>query len=173
MLQPDWFSQISSILKYSPWLSVLSLQLFVFFLVGGKVERLGQWKSFPSISNCKPFYHFISLFPMHILLKHFEMDWRYYAVSTPPTRILHGYFRKRICSCCCLVTQSIWLFATSWTVAHRALLSMGLSRQEYWSGFPFLLQGVLSDSGIKPIFPVLQEVSLPLSHLGSLKYAST
>ena len=29
------------------------------------------------------------------------------------------------------------LFATSWTVAHQALLSMEFSRQEYWSGLPF------------------------------------
>ena len=29
------------------------------------------------------------------------------------------------------------LFATPWTVAHQASLSMGFSRQEYWSGLPF------------------------------------
>ena len=32
----------------------------------------------------------------------------------------------------------VWLFATPWTVAHQAPLSMGFSRQEYWSGLPFL-----------------------------------
>ena len=31
----------------------------------------------------------------------------------------------------------VWLFATPWTVAHQAPLSMGFSRQEYWSGLPF------------------------------------
>ena len=31
----------------------------------------------------------------------------------------------------------VWLFATLWTIAHQTLLSMGFSRQEYWSGFPF------------------------------------
>ena len=30
----------------------------------------------------------------------------------------------------------VWLFATLWTVAYQALLSMGFSRQEYWSGLP-------------------------------------
>ena len=30
----------------------------------------------------------------------------------------------------------VWLFATLWTAAHQALLSMGFSRQEYWSGVP-------------------------------------
>ena len=37
----------------------------------------------------------------------------------------------------------VWLFATPWTVARQAPLSMGFSRQEYWSGLPFsLLQGI-------------------------------
>ena len=31
----------------------------------------------------------------------------------------------------------VWLFATPWTVAHQAPLSMGFSKQEYWSGLPF------------------------------------
>ena len=35
----------------------------------------------------------------------------------------------------------IWLFVTLWTVAHQAPLSIGFSRQEYWGGLPFLLQG--------------------------------
>ena len=34
------------------------------------------------------------------------------------------------------------LFATPWTVAHQAPLSMGFSRQEDWSGLSFLLQGI-------------------------------
>ncbi|XP_055267956.1 WW domain-containing transcription regulator protein 1 isoform X2 [Moschus berezovskii] len=40
--------------------------------------------------------------------------------------------------------------ATSWTVAHQALLSMGFPRQEYWSGLPFPSLGDLPDLGIKP-----------------------
>ena len=39
------------------------------------------------------------------------------------------------------------LFATPWTVVHQAPLSMGLSRQEYWSGLPFPPPGDLPDSG--------------------------
>ena len=52
----------------------------------------------------------------------------------------------------------IWLFATLWTVAHQAPLSMEFSRQEYWSGMPWLLPGDLPDPGIKPTsltFPAL------------------
>ena len=40
------------------------------------------------------------------------------------------------------VFSHVQLFATPWTVAHRALLSMRFSRQEYWSGFPLLTLGI-------------------------------
>ena len=47
------------------------------------------------------------------------------------------------------------LFVTSWTVAHQALLSMGFSRQEYWSGLPFSPPADLPDSGIELSSPAL------------------
>ena len=66
----------------------------------------------------------------------------------------YGYLL--LCNCCCMHAlyildinplsdrysymlgcfSCVWLFATLWTVALLALLSMGLSRQEYWSGLP-------------------------------------
>ena len=42
------------------------------------------------------------------------------------------------------------LFATLWTVARQAHLSMGFSRQEYWSGLPFPPLGDIPDLGIEP-----------------------
>ena len=53
------------------------------------------------------------------------------------------------------------------TVAYQAPLPMGFSRQEYWSGLPFLPPGDLTDPGIEPTFPVapaLQVDSLLLNH---------
>ena len=47
------------------------------------------------------------------------------------------------------------LFATLWTIACQALLSMGFSRQEYWSGSPFPPPGYLRNPGIKPTSPEL------------------
>ena len=44
----------------------------------------------------------------------------------------------------------VWLFATLRTVACQALLSMGLSRQEYWSALPCPPPGDLPDPGVKP-----------------------
>ena len=49
---------------------------------------------------------------------------------------------------------------TPWTVARQAPLSMGFSRQEYWSGLPFPSLGDLPDPGIKPGSPAVQADSL-------------
>ena len=48
-----------------------------------------------------------------------------------------------------------------WTVARQAPPSLGFSRQEYWSGLPFLPPGDLPDPGIEPGSPALQADSLP------------
>ena len=53
--------------------------------------------------------------------------------------------------------------AAAWTVAHQAPLSMGFSRQEYWSGLPFPTPGDLPDPGMEPASPAWQVGSLPLS----------
>ena len=42
-----------------------------------------------------------------------------------------------------LVAQSCQILVTPWTVAHQAPLSMGFSRQEYWSGLPFPSPGIV------------------------------
>ena len=47
------------------------------------------------------------------------------------------------------------LSATPWTAAYQASLSMGFSRQEYWSRLPFPSLGDLSNPGIEPVSPVL------------------
>ena len=52
------------------------------------------------------------------------------------------------------------LFATPWTVAYQGPLSMGFSRQEYWSGLPFPSPRDLPDPGIELGCPALQAYSL-------------
>ena len=46
--------------------------------------------------------------------------------------------------------RRVWLFATPWTVALQAPLSMGVSRHEYWSGLPCPPPGDLPNPGIEP-----------------------
>ena len=55
----------------------------------------------------------------------------------------------------------VQVFKTLWTVAHQGPLSMGFSRQEYWSGLPFPPPGDLSNPGIEPRPLALQANALP------------
>ena len=55
----------------------------------------------------------------------------------------------------------VLLFEIPWTVVYQASLSMGFSRQEYWSGLPLPSPGDLPDPGIKPKSPALQADTLP------------
>ena len=60
-----------------------------------------------------------------------------------------------------LVAKSCLTLEIPWTIACQVPLSMGFSRQEYWSGFPFPSPGDLPDPGIQPGSPVLQADDWP------------
>ena len=61
----------------------------------------------------------------------------------------------------------VQLFSSLWTVASQAPLSMGFSRQEYWSGLPCPSPGDLPNPGIEPESPALQADCLHLEPPGS------
>ena len=65
------------------------------------------------------------------------------------------------------------LFATLWTVAHWAPLSMGFSRQEYWRGCHFLLQGILPTQESNPHLLHWQAEALQLSRQRLLQMPSS
>ena len=58
------------------------------------------------------------------------------------------------------------VLSDSWTVASQIPLSMGFSKQEYWSGLPFPSPGNLPDPEIKPNCPELQADYLSSEPLG-------
>ena len=72
------------------------------------------------------------------------------------------YFFIVLCS-----FSHVQIFVILKTIAHQAFLSMGFSRQEYWSGVPFPLPEDLPDPGNEAASPSLQADSLPLSYWGS------
>ena len=81
----------------------------------------------------------------------------YYSVQHPSDgNLLVGVFIFHLfqdscclCVCVCMLSRfsHVWLFATLWTVARQAPLSMGFSRQEYWSGLPFPPLGIFLIQG--------------------------
>ena len=54
----------------------------------------------------------------------------------------------------CMRAKSLQLFATPWTIAYQAPLSMGFSRQEHWSGLPCPPPEDLPNPVIKPLSPI-------------------
>ena len=65
------------------------------------------------------------------------------------SKVIHGQKEESMCACS-IVPDS----ATLWTVICQAPLSMGFSRQEYYSRLPFPPPGDLPDPGIEPASPV-------------------
>ena len=79
-----------------------------------------------------------------------------------------GAYAQLCLTLCCF--SSVQIFATPWTVARQAPLSMRFSRQEYWSGLSHPPPGDLSNPGIEPMSLVCllhwQVGSLPLAPCG-------
>ena len=59
------------------------------------------------------------------------------------------------------------LFATPWTVAYHAPLSMRFSKQEYWNGLPFPSPGIFPTQGSNPGLSHCRQMLYHLSHQGS------
>ena len=81
-----------------------------------------------------------------------DLRWREQSERTSQRRwhLLWGLKQEHVCACVLSCFSLVQLFMTLWAVAHQAPLSMGFSRQEYWSGLPCSFPGDLLDPGIKP-----------------------
>ena len=64
------------------------------------------------------------------------------------------------CVCVCVLLSHVQLCVTLWTAAHQAPLSIGFSKQTWWSGLLFTSPLDPPYPGIKPRSPTLQAVSL-------------
>ena len=86
-------------------------------------------------------------------------------LSIPPNQYIHidwlvvgrmhfraSYSLPSVSDVCAVLSHfsHVWLFATLCTITCQAPLSMGFSREEYWSGLPFPSLGNLPDPGIQP-----------------------
>ena len=80
-------------------------------------------------------------------------DWSDLAAATAGAHKYSSHLRlhAQLLSC-------VWFFVTLWAVAHQVPLSMGFSRQEYWSGLSFPPPGDLPDPGIEPMSSALADM---------------
>ena len=105
-----------------------------------------------------------------------EPDLHLSFLPSPSLTFCYSYFKVSESSTqlfCCLVLKSCPTLATPWTVAHQASLSLGFSRQEYWSGLPFPFPGESSrprdqTQGSNPGLLHWQAGSLPSEPPGKL-----
>ena len=58
----------------------------------------------------------------------------------------------------------VWLFATPWNVSYQSPLSMGFSRQKYWSGLPLPSQRIFPTQGLNSGLPHYEQTLYHLSH---------
>ena len=105
--------------------------------------EMEHWAAFLLLS----IYLYYLICVKHCYNLHFFDHYRDWTVF-PMSLLLFLYSVVHACMLRCF--SCVWLFATLWTVAHQASLSLGFTRQEYWSGLPFPTPGDLPDSGIKP-----------------------
>ena len=98
----------------------------------------------------------------HFLVTKFYLHTSSLHATCPYDYIRQKKERKKVKS-----VSNVQLFATLWTVAHQAPLSMGFSRPEYWSGFPFPSPGNLPNPWIELGSPALQTDSLLSEPQGS------
>ena len=84
------------------------------------------------------------------------VGWHYRLIGHESGQTLEDGEGQGSLACCSPVLLSsfscVRLFVTPWTVGCQAPLSMGFSRQEYWSGLPFPSPGNLPDPGIEPAY---------------------
>ena len=80
------------------------------------------------------------------------MNWEGFLSLTRPGRD----YLELVCACMLSHFSCVRLFVTLRTIGHQAPMSMGFSRQEYWSGLLCLPPGDLPNPGIKPRSPTWQ-----------------
>ena len=87
-------------------------------------------------------------------------------------RTQRAWLNRSGTTCACALSH-VRLFATLWTIACQTFMSMGFSRQEYWSVLPFPTPRVLCDPLMEPmshVSPRWQADSLPVCYKGLLTY---
>ena len=108
-------------------------------------------KSFLSWISAKLSVHhlwFISTLPCYFSESPFPCQIKSFFLSFYLFSTWHSTSSECVCVCLSRFSR-VWLFVTLLTVARQAPLSMGFSRQEYWSGLPFPTPRDLPDPEIK------------------------
>ena len=137
--RPGMLQSMGSQKVRQDWATELNWWVKVFFK-----SNLTGYKLYLNFIACKIYHNNLNCF-----------------IRNEDDKIANITFLKNMCS------QLLSLvFVTPWTVACQAPLSMGFSRQEYWSGLPFSPPSWLRDWTMSIVSPALHEDSLLLAPSG-------
>ena len=132
-LFPSWYNQKQSSSQISLGIDYLVFKYFFRYAAAGAVAAAKSLQSCPTlcdiIDGCPPGS------PVPGILQARTVEWVAISFSNA------WRWKEKVKS-----LSRVWLLATPWTAAHQAPLSMGSSRQEYWSGVPLpsLSFGIMS-----------------------------
>ena len=150
-LRMNSLKDFSAINKYSRGAAATMQRLL--FLCSGKEGISHQTSQY---CGCLDIYAISSLNSCTIFNKHFYKSRIVKLISVSCFKWIQAQLVPKMCdylSRCVdkfrvvLVTKSCVTLVTPWTVARKALLSMGLPRQEYWNGLLFPSQGIFLNQG--------------------------
>ena len=152
VLLPGKFHGLRSLVGYSPWgckeSDTTERLHFRFKTTASCISSCLQWSS-PSLCLCRiVFFHKTGSWCMSSRTGGLYVNSQQ-RLHWPPTELI---IPSAACPCACVCVSCfscVQLFATPWTVTLQAPLSMQFSRQEYWSGSPFLSPWDLPEPGIK------------------------
>ena len=114
------------------------------------MAQKSQSTAWGSNSALPDFKYILFFFLLSVVLKGWPTNiWGFPEVSKVTTMFMLLLFSRYVLSIS---------FATPWTAARQATLSMGFPRQKYWSGLPFLSPEDLSNPGIEPLSPALRQI---------------
>ena len=128
------------------------IQRFMWLILLWYLLNFSQW----SRTEAAIFPRYASIFFLQVVIFNLKN------VTESDLRSLQKKERKKekLFSC-------VRLFATPWTVAYQALLSVGFSRQECWSGLPFPSPEDIPDPELNLGLPYCRQMLYHLSHQGS------
>ena len=113
---------------------------------------LSRWCHRAISSSVVPFSSCLHSFPASGSVSYNRHVWVVQPSDLNTFQRLHVQTSSHWALCVHEPSSHVWLFATPWTAAHQAPLSVEFSRQEYWSGCHFLLRRLFLIQGSNPRF---------------------
>ena len=144
---PRWISELTEIPEPGGWQGLAPLPD-----AGQAGAHLRTHQREPILTNLRSQFSFLRPLPVPVSCRPSPPALQRLIPGLEPCCLYRIYVPLMKAGACehAELLSHVRLFVTPWTISHQAPLSMGFSRQEYWSGLPCPPPGDLLNPGIKP-----------------------